>query len=673
MKVSLSWINEYLDRPITADEAETLLTAQGTPIETREPVAGGADVMLDVEVTSNRADCFSHVGVARELAAGSGRKLREPDAKLPPASGDPVEKLTGVANERTDLCPVYTARVIRGVKVGPSPAWLVKRLEAIGLRSVNNVVDVTNFVLMELGQPLHAFDMARLGGERIVVRAAREGEPFEAIDGTKHKLRGDMLVIADESRPVALAGVMGGINSEVKATTVDVLLESARFDPLCIRRASRALRLASDSSYRFERGVDPAGVELASRRAAKLIVELAGGTLAPGVIRVGEIEPKPRGVTMRVARCNAILGLSLPDERIVELLDRLGLSPKLDGGVVACAVPTFRLDLHREVDLIEEVARLHGLDHIPVRERIEIVARAPQPVIEARQVLNQSLIAHGFHETVTFSFVNRRHGEAFLPAGAAAVEVDDERRKAEPTLRPSLVSSLLVCRKANQDVGNAGVRLFESAAVWCRRGEKIDERRTVGLLMDVSDAQQGVRALRGAIEETLARLGGDVAVTFEPVDRPWLSVGARVLVDGKEVGVMGAVAPATQKLFDLQSSVAAAELDLDNLLSLYPPRRALRSLARFPGIERDLSVVVDESVAWDRVRGEVESLRPALMEELRFLVTYRGKPIPPGRKSVSFRMVFRDPQATLRHEQADGQVASVIEKLKSSLGAELRT
>lgn len=673
MKVSISWLNTYLDRPVTADEAEVLLTAQGTPIETREPVGHG-DFMVDVEVTSNRADCFSHVGVAREVAAGSGRQLRLPDATLPSASGDPVEKLTSVSNECAELCPVYTARVIRGVKVGPSPAWLVERLTAIGLRSVNNVVDVTNFVLMEMGQPLHAFDMAKLVGRRIVVRKAREGEAFDAIDGTKHKLRGDMLVIADDSRPVALAGVIGGVNSEVTGATVDVLLESARFDPLAIRRAGRTLRLASDSSYRFERGVDPAGVELASCRAAKLIVELAGGTLSPGVIRVGEAEPSPRAVSMRVARCNALLGMELTADQLVTLLDRLALMPKLDRGVgvIVCHVPTFRLDLHREVDLIEEIARLHGVDKVPVKERIEIVARAPQQAIEARQVLNQSLIAHGFHEIVTFSFVTRKHGEAFLPAGASAVEVDDERRKSEPMLRPSLAPSLLVCRKANQDVGNTDVRLFESAAVWCRRGEKIVERRTVGVLMDITDAQSGVRMLRGAIEETFSRLGGGVTVTLESAQHAWMSVGARIVVEGKEVGVLGVVSQATQKLFDLQSTVAFAELDMDAAIAMYPPRRTVQSLARFPGIERDLSIVIDEDVAWERVRGEVEAAKPALMEDLRFLVTYRGKPIPAGKKSVSFRMVFRDPAATLRHEQADGQVAAVIDRLKSSLNAELR-
>ena len=273
MKTSLRWLNDYLDRPATPDEVEQLMTAQGMPVETRVdvPGPGGGDVMVDVEVTSNRSDCLSHFGVAREVGAGSGRALKSPVNDLTGFElGPAVNTHTSITVEPAvgELCPLYTARVIQGVKVGPSPAWLVQRLEAVGLRSVNNVVDITNFVLMELGQPLHAFDMARLAGRKIVVRTARENEEFLAIDGSKHKLAPSMLVIADEARPVAVAGIMGGKESEVDATTTDILLESAVFAPGNVRRTARALRLSSDSSYRFERGVDIAGVERASRRAA---------------------------------------------------------------------------------------------------------------------------------------------------------------------------------------------------------------------------------------------------------------------------------------------------------------------------------------------------------------------------------------------------------------------
>ncbi|MCX5661653.1 MAG: phenylalanine--tRNA ligase subunit beta [Planctomycetota bacterium] len=679
MKVSLAWINEYLRPAVAADEAESLLTAQGMPIETRTPLtSGGAngDEMLDVEVTSNRADCLSHVGVAREIAAGSGRTFTMPATAIPPEaqSSEPVSSLTSVENRRPDLCPGYTARVIRGVRVGASPAWLKARLEAIGLRSVNNVVDVTNFVLMELGQPLHAFDLAKLAERRIVVRHAQKGETMTAIDGAKLTLTPEMLVIADAKRPVAIAGVMGGLDSEVNMGTTDILLESARFDPLTTRRTGRSLKLASDSSYRFERGIDPAGLDRASQRAAALIVQVAGGKIASGVVSVGSAAPGPRAVSLRVARCKALLGIDIPAARMVELLERLGLSPKLDarGETIACSVPTYRPDLEREVDLIEEVARLHGLDHLGVKQKIEIIARPVQPNVEARRRLGQSLASHGYHETVTFSFLPPKLGEAFLSEGRTPVMVDDERRKTEPLLRPSLLPSLMLCRKANQDVGNTNVRLFETAATWWREAGKIVERRRLALVADAADAQLAVRDLRGTLEELASVLAGSADLEIVPASHAAFSAAAVVKLAGREVGHMGLIAPAVLKLADLQAPVVAAELDLEAWLEAYPPVRQVSQLARHPGIERDLSVVVDEAVAWDQIRREVLATSPALLERVNFLIAYRGKPISAGKKSVSFRMLFRDPEATLRHEQVDPQVGTVVARLKEKLGAELR-
>lgn len=675
MKVSLNWLNSYLDRPIDADGAAELLGEQGFPVEEREDVADG-DVALNVEVTSNRGDCLSHVGIAREVAAGSGRQLRPPTFDLPEVDMNPATSLTSVVNKAPDLCPVYTARVIRGVSVAPSPDWLRQRLEAIGLRPVNNVVDITNFVLHEMGQPLHAFDMARLDERRIVVRRAEQGEAFTAIDGTKHTLRSDMLVIADAARPVAVAGVMGGIDSEVTDTTTDILLESARFAQLSVRRTSRALKLASDSSYRFERGVDPAGVEAASRRAAQLIVELAGGRLAEGVIRVGEDEPAPhtRTATMRIARCNALLGVDLSAQQQADCLDRLHLNPTVDeaAGTITCAVPTFRLDLEREVDLIEEVARLTGLGNIPTTQRIHIVARPPQTEATARQRLAEVLVAHGYHETITFSFISEKHGKPFLPTGAGAVTISDERRKAEPMLRPSVLPSLLACRKTNQDVGNAHVRLFETASVWHERdGEKV-EQRMLGLLCDADDAQDALRGVRGAIVEAAERLAGDVKLQVKPSDDARHDAGASVTIDDEMLGSFGLLSAKLQALFDLQTPVVVAELNVERLLGRYPVTRQVGDLPRFPGIERDLSVVVEEDVPWEAIERAVHATSPAMLESLAFTGIYRGKPIEKGRKSVTFRMTYRDPAGTLRHDQVDPQMHAVVKALKHELGAELR-
>ena len=672
MKISLQWLNSYLDKPVDVDEAERVLIEQGLPVE--EKIVAGSDLVLDVEVTSNRPDCLNHLGVAREVAAGAKRELRPLDCSLPTESGEPATALTSVVNEDIDACPVYTARVISGVKVAPSPDWLVRDIESIGMRSVNNVVDATNFVMMELGQPLHAFDMEELDGRRIVVRTAKPGETFDAIDGTNHKVEPGMLMIADAHWPVAVGGVMGGRDSEVTDRSVDILLEAAMFSPLSIRRTSRKLKLASDASYRFERGIDPEGVELASRRAARLIVELAGGTLAPGVIRAGIDPPKRHSVSMRMAKCDSLLGLDIPAEQAVRWLGRLGLEPSLDrpGEVVTCMIPSFRLDLWREVDLVEEVARLHGLDDIPVQERIHIEAKAPQAAGAARREVGRVLVAHGYHETVNPTFLRMRHGEPFLPPGCEALTVEDERRKGEPMLRPSLTPSLLACRKANQDVGNTDVRLFELAAVWWRNGQSVVERRRLAMLCDVHDTEQGLRDMRGSIEELVERLVGSESASLAPVDAPGLVDAAEVSVGRNVLGVVGVVDESRMDLFGLQTPAAIAELDAEALLSSYPPSRQVGRLPRFPGIERDLSVIVAEQVSWSGIEESLRAAEPALLESLAFLGAYRGDPIPKGRKSVSLRMLFRDPERTLRHEQVDGQVAAVVEKLKSDVGAELR-
>lgn len=680
MKTSLDWLNQYLDRPATLDEAVDTLTDVGFPEDGVEDVAhanGSTDHRVDFEVTSNRGDCLSHLGLARELAAATGRTLTPPDAQLPEADNAPsVNEATSVENTEPDLCPVYTARVIRGVTVGPSPDWLAQRLEAVGLRPVNNVVDITNFVLLETGQPLHAFDLGKLDGGRIVVRRATAGEKFNAIDGTKHELRDDMLVIADASSAQAVAGVMGGADSEVGDTTTDILLESACFAPLSVRRTSRALKLASDSSFRFERGVDPLGIERASVRAAALIAEIAGGTLANGVIRVGADEPTPQQLTMRTARCNALLGLDLSAQEQAGYLERLGLSPVVDADVIGVTVPSFRLDLKREVDLIEEVARHFGLDRVPMHEKISIVTHRKQDAIAAGQAVGAALVAHGYHETITPSFLPEAHARAFVTAGDALLCVDADRRSSDPYLRPSLLPSLLEVRKLNQDRGNAGVKLYEIADVFARQGDTPHERTALAMLADAEDASAAVRGMRGALEDVLAAVGGPAArgqLRVEPVEGDArYAAAADVKLAGQTIGRLGLLSGAGLKPFGLQASAALLEVDYAPIAALYPPRSGTIDLPRFPAIERDVSIIVAESVRWAQIEELAAGTEPALLESLAFLTTYRGKPIPKGQKSVSFRMVFRDPDATLRHEQVDPQVAAVVEALRRGIDAELR-
>jgi phenylalanyl-tRNA synthetase beta chain len=675
MIVSLEWLNSYLDRPIDADEAERVLTDVGFPIESREQI--GDDVQLDVEVTSNRSDVLCHTGVAREIAAATGRGYLEPQIDLPASDGQDINGLTAVDNHALDLCPLYTARLIRGVRVGPSPDWMVRRLEAVGLRSINNVVDVTNYVLYEMMQPLHAFDFNLLHGRRIVVRTAQPGEMFTAIDHTRHELNESMLVIADADRAVAVAGVMGGVDSEVNEQTTDLLLESAWFNPLSIRSTSRALKLASDSSYRFERGVDPAGVDRASRRAAQLIIETAGGSLAEGVIAAGRDVPPPVSITLRPQQCNDLLGYETSPQRMVELLTALGLSPKDEDGVIHCTAPTFRLDLQREVDLIEEVARMEGYDRLEIEPLMHLAIRPPQREVLARDAVRGVLVAHGYHETINFSNVAASHAEPFTAPGESLVNLADERKTAEPSLRPSLLPSLLDCRKTNQDAGNRGVRLFELAHAFAARDGQYREDSRLALLCDADQPELALRELRGAIEELMHVMGHDAA-QFRKADHPpsWAKEAGVILLPDRSdqpLGQWGLADENIIKLFDLHTPVVLAELDAVALMANYPPERRAQALPRFPSIERDLSVVVDESVRWRQIEQVVEQIDPPLLDQVRFITTYRGRQTGKGRKSVSFRMAFRDPQKTLRHEEVDPQVEAVMQRLNQELSAEIRT
>lgn len=675
MKTSLKWLNTYLDRPIDADEAETLLTDAGFPIEGREPVLGGADLMLDVEVTSNRPDVLSHVGVAREVASRCGRSLKPPACALPDATGPAVESLASVTVTEPTLCPVYTARVITGVKVGPSPAWLREAIEAAGGRSVNNVVDVTNYVLLELGQPLHAFDLGKLAGRGVTVRCANDGEPFAAIDGTKHKLRPHMLVIADDNEPVAVAGVMGGKDSEVVEATADLLIESADFDALSVRRTSRQLKLSSDSSFRFERGVDPRGIDAASRRACELILQVAGGTLASGVIRVGDEPGEQHTIKLRPQRTAALLGIDLPAEAQAAHLNALGIETHVAGDTLTATVPSYRLDLRREVDLIEEIARQHGLDNIPLKNTIDIVAHHPQPSVQARRAMIEVLVAHGYHETVTPSLMALKDAQPFYVNGEPA-SLNEEMRRQDNTLRPAVLPSLLACRKLNQDGGNTGVKLFELASGWGKRDGKIVEGRQLALIRDAFDAQQAVSELKGTIAELVHVLGGASAVaslTFEPVEDPWYDVAAIIKLDGTPAGSVGLLKSKLTDHFALQTPVASAMICAKGFMSLYPPTHSASALPKYPAIERDLSVVVGEQVAWQAIESAVTAARPDLLESTAFVGTYRGKQVGKGKKSVTLRMQFRDPERTLRHDQVDPQVASVVAALAEKVNAELRS
>jgi phenylalanyl-tRNA synthetase beta chain len=668
MKISLNWLSDYVPDVATVPlvELERLLKQIGLPVE--EAIETEADIVLDLEVTSNRGDCLGHIGVAREVAAVLDAELQPPRiGKL--RTGGRAEDLTAVEVLAPDLCPRYTARVIRGVKVGPSPAWMVRRLEAVGLRGINNVVDVTNYVLMEYSQPLHSFDYDKLEENRIVVRRGRNGEMLVSIDETHCELDDSMLIIADAFRPVAIAGIMGGLNTEVTEDTASVLIEAAQFDPLSIRRTSRRLQLMSESNYRFERGVDPVAVDEASLRACRLILDLAGGELAEGVVDVWARPFAPRQVAMRYRRCNELLGMDVPPERQREILRRLRLGPQDAGDRVVCTIPSYRPDLARECDLIEEVARMEGYDRIPVADEVHHGVWPEDLATRVRRLAGEALAAAGFDEAITFTFIDRLEADLF--GIRRTVAVDRLNRKTNNVLRPSLLPSLLRACKTNQDVGNTEVDLFEIAHCFPGAAEGHLPEEYVELAM-VSTGE--LARLRGALEAVVAHLAPQAGLAIRPEPAGHLARGtaAAVVLEGQPIGTIGRVADAVQHHYGLERPVVAAAVRFEPLLLAANLTRKYQPVPRFPAIRRDLSIIVDEPVTWQQLSGAIEAVDQPLREALEYVTTYRGEPIPNGRKSVTVTLSYRCDDRTLRGEEVDQQVEEVLAALRAALQAQLR-
>jgi len=671
MKLLLSWLKDYIETDQTPDQIAEILSNLGFPCEGIERLDD--DAVIDVEVTSNRGDCLSYVGIARELAAVTGRQVTMPAVELDEAERD-VSGLAEVKIAEPDLCCRYTARVIDGVTVGPSPDWMVRPLEAVGLRSVNNVVDATNYAMMETGQPPHAFDYARITNGRIIVRKAIAGERIVSIDGTQCDLEPDMLIIADPKGPVAVAGVMGGLDTEVGEATRTILLEDAYFDPVTVRTTSRKLSLPSEAAFRFERTVDIENIDWASRRTAQLIIQLAGGRACRGVVDAYPTGKKPVQVTLRLARLNNLLGIEVPAQRAMKILDALGFRPQLDHATVACTVPSWRSDIYREADLIEEVARVYGYAQIPTEHKIEIQV-VP---VDSRQALARSigtfLNGCSFFETVTVSFVNEKVAAMFAGSnGQTPLAVRHSSRKSENILRSSLIGSLLAVLKTNLNARNTPCRIFEIADTFAPGADKQDtrctEKSTLALVCD-SD----LRDLRGAIEGLISSIDKNARINFSPAEFTWAQTGAQILVNDEPVGIAGVVGEKVRNEFDFKDVVpVAAELDFDKLSSLQRGPVQVKPIPRFPAIERDLSIVVDEPVSWAEIVEAVNKKAPQALEDIRFVEIYRGKGIPGGKKSVTLSLRFRDEDGTLTHDIVDDFQNKIVSSLAQRVKAQLRT
>lgn len=687
-----------------ADDADGLLILRmdakvGQPFSEYLGRASG-DVVYDLEITPNRPDLNSVIGIARDISAVTGNRLRVPDvsegrvtrvpnsigesgARVTRPSGD-VSSLVAVCIDDTELCPRYTARVVRGVKIGPSPDWLKSALEKVGIRSISNVVDVTNYVMLETGQPLHAFDYHLIaksadGKPTIVIRRASEGEKFMTLDGQQRTLTSDMLLIADETKAIALAGVMGGANSEINLNTADVLIESAYFKPQNIRVTSRKLDVRTESSYRFERGADVEICDWASQRAAQLILETAGGQLAEGVVDAYPKRFEPKQVALRCAKTNELLGVEIPADQQSDYLKRLGLD-QVNGS--SFRIPSFRVDLKREADLIEEVARLHGVEKIPAttpRGAIGTNAfdEVHDRIAEARRIL-------------TGLGLNEAQGQTLISDSAAKLVTAEIVALQNPlssdmnVLRPSLLPGLLDALRHNVSHKNYDIALFEAGRVFLPSQNGAKEQRHVAIALtghrnplfwsgDERDAKFDTFDLKGALEEFFEQLGVRGLTYASRTESTQLFLQSATIHLGKhQIGEIGQLSPTLAKRYDLRDAVLLAELNLDLLLARRSTTKSLKPLPAFPSIRRDVAMLVPESTAHEAVVQTVKKARAQNLESVELFDVFRGKNVPSGQKSLAYAFTYRSAERTLTDAEVNAAHERLIQELKQNLGAVIR-
>jgi phenylalanyl-tRNA synthetase beta chain len=723
MNISYNWLRELTDTELAPRELAERLTMLGLAVEGVHEA--GDDYVLDIDLTSNRPDCLSHLGVAREVAAMEGLRVQLPEAKPQPAAGL-TEEFTAVEILDTDLCPRYAARVVRGVKIQPSPDWLVKRLEAIGQRPINNVADITNYVLHEMGQPLHAFDLAKLSEKRIVVRRARAGEKLKTLDGVERELDAEMLVIADASRAVALAGVMGGEETEISDVTEDVLIESAYFNPDSVRRTSRLLGMHTEASHRFERGADYAGVLRAQERCVALICELAGGVATENAI---DVYPRPLRqaiVSLRPERVEALTGLSVSSAGIEKILNALGFAqtakmsnaeavPSLRDGVIeelpvnlhskmTFVAPTWRVDIAIEEDLVEEVARHIGYDKIATELPASGIAGEYQPSERKKRAMRAALTACGFDEAVSFSFIDASHDETFELVLQLVSQEDAENRfvtlsnsiiEGSTRMRPTLLAGLLSAVRHNFNHGTRDVRLFETGRIFASNhertlAEQIDKKNPLPIerealaLVATGGATEEHRAshereldfydLKGALEMAADAMNF-LPLKFEEASARHLREGQAAAVslsDGKRIGYIGRLAESVAADYKFRQPVYVAEVDLTSLLEAREATVLYTPLARYPSVTRDVSLLVARRTGFAELLEAVSEQKIEFCRDARLVGVYEGANLPEGKRSVTLRLEYRADEQTLRDEEVDELHKRLVSALEEKFDAEQR-
>lgn len=686
-------IHGYDSPGMICSEAELGLSHQGEVImvlddeaeigQDLKKVMGRGEVVIEIDLTPNRPDCLSVIGVAREIGALNQSSIKKPAIRLTESTSKQISEVIEVVIKNPESCPRYVARYIEGIKVAPSPRWLIEKLEAVGLRTINNVVDATNFVMLETGQPLHAFDYDLLEDHKIIVRHARAGEKFITLDEKEHILTNTSLLICDGKKPVALAGVMGGLNSEISNETTNILLESAYFDPINTRKTAKSLGISTDSSQRFERGVDPEGQIYAVERATQLIYELAGGTIAKGHI---DCYPNPipkRNIKLRVARVNQLLGTSIGSEEIVDTLNRLEFKTKVENDVIHADVPSFRVDIEREVDLIEEVARIYGFDRINEATYSNIHLIQPNNNSEKfAQLLRDILFGMGYNEVLTLSLIHRKWAEQF--SDYPSIQLRNPISEELGTLRTSLAPGLLQIAKWNKNRYLNDQKLFEIGNIcyWLdNKHTSHQEKQKISLVRTGNASSKNwlekersstFYDLKGEIFALLDRLK-IINFDLKPCTLKYLDDRAiELFIDDKNFGYIGALSSEILITLDIEDDIFIAELDCQTIFENFVWDKKFQPIPKFPSIRRDLSILIEQQIPVAEVEKVIWQWGGKFLKSVRLFDFYKGKQVAQNQKSLAFTLNFYSMERTLTEQEVDSDVESIIENLKSKLNAQLR-
>ena len=684
MKINYTWLKEFVDVRSTPEDLASRLTMAGLAVDSIE--SHGDDEIFEFDLTSNRPDCLSHFGIAREVAAVDRTTLKSPESRLAEIETR-AESVASVAIQVLELCPRYTARVITGVKVGPSPAWLVARLESVGVRSINNVADITNYVLFALGQPLHAFDLKQLAGSQIIVRRARLGEKLVTLDGNERELTSEMLVIADRDRAVALGGIMGGADSEITDVTTEVLLESAYFLPSSIRKTARALGMSTEASHRFERGADFEMAGVANNIASQMIADLAGGKVLSGMIDVKADRTDPVTIRFRPERYRTLTGLTTTIEEASSILGALGLKVGADndGDVLEAMSPSWRYDLSIEEDLIEEVARIKGYDQLGVTLPGGAGAGEYLPFEREHRAARRTLNALGFHEAVNFSFVQGETDKRLTQSHVMGeLRITNPIDETQSSMRSTLLGGLLQSVSRNFNHGSKNVRLFELGKCFeASEDERPLETERLGLVLtgardefgwDGSSKRVDFYDVKGAIESLIENLGRKAPRFSTDEGISYLHPGraAVISIGSENIGVLGQLHPRVAADFKLKQDVFVAELDFSLILNCESEEVRYRPLPRFPVVSRDLSILVDDGVTFGEIRDAIGALTIAELFDVRLFDVYSGRELPQGKRALAFTIRYLSENRTLTEAEVSAAHTRVVEEVIKRFSAEIR-